>query len=108
MPTYARTVAFATWMFGHIFLAFNFRSEQTPLLKQGVLSNKVMLLWALLVVVVLVVGTNIVIHSRCVADYKLKPATIGRWLSASRLLQHSGWSLEKFSEKALKDSKRFL
>jgi Ca2+-transporting ATPase len=55
---YARTIAFATWMFGHIFLAFNFRSEKTPLLKQGVLSNKVMLLWALLVVVVLVVGTN--------------------------------------------------
>jgi P-type Ca2+ transporter type 2C len=57
--TYARTVAFATWMFGHIFLAFNFRSEKTPLLKEGVLSNRVMLLWALLVVVVLFVGTNL-------------------------------------------------
>ncbi|MGD6809619.1 MAG: cation-translocating P-type ATPase [Candidatus Bathyarchaeia archaeon] len=60
MP-YAQTVAFATWMFGHIFLAFNFRSEQTPLIKQGVLSNKVMLLWALLAVVVLLVGTNLVV-----------------------------------------------
>jgi len=57
---YAQTVAFATWMFGHIFLAFNFRSEQTPLIKQGVLSNKVMLLWAVLAVVVLLVGTNLV------------------------------------------------
>jgi Ca2+-transporting ATPase len=57
MP-YAQTVAFATWMFGHIFLAFNFRSERTPLVKQGVLSNKVMLLWALLAVVVLVVATT--------------------------------------------------
>jgi Ca2+-transporting ATPase len=56
---YARTVAFATWMFGHIFLAFNFRSENEPLLKQGVLSNKVMLLWALVVFVVLVVGTSV-------------------------------------------------
>lgn len=55
--TYARTVAFATWMLGHIFLALNFRSENTPLLKQGILTNKVMLLWALLVVIVLVVGT---------------------------------------------------
>ena len=54
---YARTVAFATWMFGHIFLALNFRSENTPLLKQGLLSNKVMLLWALLAFVVLVAGT---------------------------------------------------
>lgn len=56
---YAQTVAFATWMLGHIFLAFNFRSEQTPLVKQGLLSNKVMLLWALLVVAVLLVGTNL-------------------------------------------------
>ncbi len=57
--TYARTVAFATWMFGHIFLALNFRSENTPLLREGLLSNKVMLLWALLVFVVLVAGTTL-------------------------------------------------
>ncbi|XHH08298.1 MAG: cation-translocating P-type ATPase [Candidatus Bathyarchaeia archaeon] len=56
---YAQTVAFATWMFGHIFLAFNFRSEQMPLLRQGLLSNKAMLLWALLAIVVLIVGTNL-------------------------------------------------
>jgi Ca2+-transporting ATPase len=56
---YAQTVAFATWMFGHVFLALNFRSENTPLIKQGVLSNKVMLIWALLAVVVLVVGVNV-------------------------------------------------
>jgi Ca2+-transporting ATPase len=56
---YAQTVAFATWMFGHVFLALNFRSENTPLFKQGVLSNKVMLIWALLAVVVLVVGVNV-------------------------------------------------
>ncbi len=56
---YARTVAFATWMFGHIFLALNFRSENAPLLKQGILSNKVMLLWALVVFVVLLAGTTL-------------------------------------------------
>jgi Ca2+-transporting ATPase len=47
---YARTVAFATWMLGHVFLALNLRSENVPMYKQGVLSNKVMLLWALLAV----------------------------------------------------------
>ena len=52
--SYARTVAFATWMFGHIFLALNFRSEREPLIKEGLLSNKVMLLWALLVFVTLI------------------------------------------------------
>lgn len=57
--TYAQTVAFATWMFGHVFLAFNFRSENTPLRKEGFLSNKVMLIWALAVVIVLVAATNV-------------------------------------------------
>ena len=57
--TYARTIAFATWMFGHIFLALNFRSEREPLLKEGLLSNKVMLLWALLVFVTLILGTTL-------------------------------------------------
>jgi Ca2+-transporting ATPase len=57
--TFARTVAFATWMFGHIFLAFNFRSEQEPLIKEGLLSNKVMLLWALLAFLTLLVGTSL-------------------------------------------------
>ncbi len=56
---YARTIAFATWMFGHIFLALNFRSDKEPLLKEGLLSNKVMLLWALLVFVTLLVGTSL-------------------------------------------------
>jgi Ca2+-transporting ATPase len=57
--TYARTIAFATWMFGHIFLALNFRSEREPLIKEGLLSNKVMLLWALLVTITLIVGTSL-------------------------------------------------
>ncbi|HLN89735.1 MAG TPA: cation-transporting P-type ATPase [Candidatus Binatia bacterium] len=56
---YARTVAFATWMFGHIFLALNFRSDREPLIKEGLLSNKVMLLWGLVVVVTLLLGTSL-------------------------------------------------
>jgi Ca2+-transporting ATPase len=56
---YAQTMAFAAWMFGHIFLAFNFRSENEPLLHQGLLSNKVMLLWAFLAVVSLAAGTTL-------------------------------------------------
>ncbi len=56
---YARTIAFATWMFGHIFLALNFRSENAPLFKQGLLSNKVMLLWGLLAILTVIVGTTL-------------------------------------------------
>ncbi len=55
----AQSVAFATWMLGHIFLALNFRSDREPLVKQGLLSNKLMLVWALVVVVTLAVGTNL-------------------------------------------------
>jgi Ca2+-transporting ATPase len=56
--TYARTIAFATWIFGHIFLALNFRSEQEPLIREGLFSNKVMLLWALLAFTTLFIGTT--------------------------------------------------
>jgi Ca2+-transporting ATPase len=57
--TQAQTVAFATWMLGHILLALNFRSEKEPLVKLGFFSNKVMVLWALLAVVTLIVGTSL-------------------------------------------------
>jgi P-type Ca2+ transporter type 2C len=55
----SQTVAFATWMVGHIFLALNLRSEKEPLSKLGLLSNKVMILWALIVAVTLLAGTNL-------------------------------------------------
>jgi Ca2+-transporting ATPase len=55
----AQTVAFATWMIGHIFLALNLRSEKEPLVKLGLFSNKVMLLWAAVVGITLLVGTSL-------------------------------------------------
>jgi Ca2+-transporting ATPase len=56
---HAQTIAFATWMLGHILLALNLRSDKEPLSKLGVLSNKVMVLWALMVVATLVIATNV-------------------------------------------------
>jgi Ca2+-transporting ATPase len=55
----AQTMAFATWMLGHIFLALNFRSEKEPLVKLGLFSNKIMILWALVVVATLLLGTSL-------------------------------------------------
>jgi Ca2+-transporting ATPase len=55
----AQTVAFATWMLGHVFLALNFRSEKEPLTKLGFFSNRIMILWALAVVITLLLGTSI-------------------------------------------------
>ncbi len=41
----AQTVAFVTWLLGHVFLALNLRSEQEPLLRLGVLTNRLMVIW---------------------------------------------------------------
>jgi Ca2+-transporting ATPase len=43
----ARTAAFATWLLGHIVLAMNLKQETTPLLKQGLLSNRFAIGWLL-------------------------------------------------------------
>jgi Ca2+-transporting ATPase len=58
-PVEAQTVAFATWIVGHIFLAMAMRSQRAPLWRVGFFSNPVMLLWALLVVVFILVVTLI-------------------------------------------------
>lgn len=55
----AQTVAFATWILTHIFLAFNLRSERQPLLRLGVFSNKVMVGWALAAFATLFLGTTL-------------------------------------------------
>ncbi len=55
----SQTMAFAAWMIGHIFLALNFRSEKEPLEKLGLLTNKLMLLWAIVTVVTLVAVINL-------------------------------------------------
>ena len=73
----AQTVAFATWMAGHIFLALNFRSEKEPLLKLGFLSNKVMIMWALLVAATLVIGTSLpLLHN----SLKITNLTLQEWV----------------------------
>ena len=40
------TVAFITWQFGHVALAFHLRSEREPLTRLGLATNRVMLAWA--------------------------------------------------------------
>ncbi len=41
----AQTVAFITWLLGHIFLAVNLRSEWEPLFRLGFFSNRLMIIW---------------------------------------------------------------
>ena len=43
----AQTTAFVTWLLGHVFLALNLRSEHEPLLRIGLTSNRLMVVWGL-------------------------------------------------------------
>lgn len=58
-PTRARTIAFGTWMLGHIFLAVNVRSESEPLSKIGFFTNKLILLWGALAVVAFLLAISV-------------------------------------------------
>jgi Ca2+-transporting ATPase len=57
--THAQTVAFATWIFTHIFLALNLRSERQSLFKSGVFSNKVMIGWGLVAIATLLLAITV-------------------------------------------------
>lgn len=57
--TTSQTMAFGAWMIGHIFLAFNSRSDRESLHKLGFFSNKIMIGWAILAATVLIMGTTV-------------------------------------------------
>lgn len=56
-PTTARTMAFVTWLLGHVFLALNMRSERLPLSKLGLFSNRLMIIWGAATVVFVLLAT---------------------------------------------------
>jgi Ca2+-transporting ATPase len=58
-PARAQTMAFSAWIIGHIFLALNMRSENEPLLKLGLLSNKVIVVWLLSAVAMVLLAVNL-------------------------------------------------
>lgn len=51
-----QTFAFAAWIFGHIVLAFVSRSDKESVFSQGVFTNKVINVWALVAVAFLILG----------------------------------------------------
>lgn len=76
-PLLAQTTAFATWLVGHIFLAFAMRSQRGTLFRIGILSNRVMLIWAAAAVVFLVVVTNV---PSIQAALRVTSLSLQRWL----------------------------
>ncbi len=56
---YARTASLTAWLLSHLLLAFNFRSEKQSLFKHGLLSNKLIMIWALLVTSILLLASTL-------------------------------------------------
>jgi Ca2+-transporting ATPase len=73
----ARTVAFATWMISHIFLAINMRTERDSLRKIGFFTNKVMLLWGFAVIIVLF---SIIYIPSLQMVFRVTPLTLMDWI----------------------------
>jgi len=55
----AQTIAFVSWLLGHLFLALNMRSEREPLFKLGLFSNRVMVGWAAAAIIFILAATLI-------------------------------------------------
>lgn len=53
----AQTAAFATWVLAQVFLAQNLRTENEPVLRKGFFSNRIIVYWAVGVILALVVIT---------------------------------------------------
>ena len=70
----AQTMAFATWLLGHVFLAFNLRTEREPLFQVGFFTNRVMVVWALATAALLLVATLVPAAQRLIKVTSLSPA----------------------------------
>ncbi|MFN2130214.1 MAG: cation-translocating P-type ATPase [Anaerolineae bacterium] len=85
----ARTAAFATWLLGHILLAMNLKQTTTPLLRQGLLSNRFAAGW-LAGMVALVLAMTFAGPVR--AALQTTPLTGLQWLGVvGGALLASGW-----------------
>jgi Ca2+-transporting ATPase len=75
----AQTMAFVTWLFGHVALAFNMRSERDPVLRMGAGSNRIMLFWAASAIVFTLA---VVLLPSLHGAMKTTSLTAGDWLLA--------------------------
>jgi len=77
--TEAQTMAFATWLLGHVFLALNLRSEREPLVRLGFFSNRLMVIWAAATVGLLLFATLV---PGVQGLFKVVPLSPTEWLLA--------------------------
>lgn len=75
----AQTIAFVTWLLGHVFLAMNLRSEREPLVRLGLFSNRLMVGWAAATIAFVLLVT--LLPAARVA-FKTLPLSGGAWALA--------------------------
>lgn len=100
----AQTVAFVTWLLGHVFLAVNLRSERESIFKLGLFSNRFILGWSAAIVafvlfITLVPGVQVALKTR--------PLTGGQWaLVVGAALVGSFWIEARKQLVSLRHSRR--
>jgi Ca2+-transporting ATPase len=73
----AQTVAFVTWLLGHVLLALNLRSERQPLAQLGLLSNRLMNLWGAATIIFILAATLV---PGVQAALKVTSLTANQWV----------------------------
>ncbi|MHB9092532.1 MAG: HAD-IC family P-type ATPase, partial [Chloroflexota bacterium] len=95
-PAHAQSLAFVTWMIGHVLLAFHMRSERQPLLSLGPLSNPAMLIWGIGAIALAVLTANVPVLRDAL---KMAPLAPQEWVFAAvaPLLTTGGWEVWKLA-----------
>ncbi len=75
----AQTMAFVTWLLGHVLLALNMRSEHEPLFRLGLFSNRLMIMWGTATVIF---GLIVTLVPGVRSALKLSPLSAGDWVLA--------------------------
>jgi Ca2+-transporting ATPase len=70
----AQTMAFVTWLLGHVFLALNLRSEREPLVRVGLFTNWVMVVWSMATLALVLVATLVPGARQLIKVTSLHPA----------------------------------
>jgi Ca2+-transporting ATPase len=95
-PAHAQSLAFVTWMIGHVLLALHMRSERQPLRSLGVFSNWAMVAWGVGAVALALLSANVPVLSETL---KMTPLSLREWVFAviAPLLTTSWWEIWKLA-----------